>query len=79
MINQASQDFDLDLYQSWVVGDKLADVKFGLTVNCQTALVLTGYGQPTRDAGFEKEERPTIIVQNLYAAALSIIASGSRL
>jgi len=78
MIHQANQDFELDLYQSWVVGDKLADVKFGLTVNCQTALVLTGYGQSTRDAGFNKDERPSLIVKNLHAAALAIIASGSR-
>lgn len=75
MIHQATKDFEIDLEHSWVVGDKLADVQFGQAVGCQTALVLTGYGEKTREAGFEHDERPTLIVKNLHAAALAIIAS----
>lgn len=77
MIEQAQATHQLDLYQSWVIGDKLADIRFGQNVDCQTALVLTGYGQATREAGFG-DRRPDLIVSNLHAAALAIIAGGSR-
>ena len=78
MIKQAAREFNIDLYQSWVIGDKAADVEFGQAVDSRTVLVLTGYGQQTREQGFSEKQRPTLVVKNLGAAALTIIASGPR-
>jgi D-glycero-D-manno-heptose 1,7-bisphosphate phosphatase len=45
MINQACNDYDIDLDKSWLIGDKLTDVKTGENAGVSTVLVLTGYGE----------------------------------
>ncbi|MDH4070722.1 MAG: HAD-IIIA family hydrolase [Ignavibacteria bacterium] len=44
MLLQAAGDFGLDLGRSFVVGDKLDDIRAGQAVSARTILVLTGYG-----------------------------------
>ena len=44
MLLQAAEDFHIDLSKSFIVGDKLADVKAGARAGCSPILVLTGYG-----------------------------------
>ena len=44
MLLQAARDHDIDLSQSFVVGDKLADVEAGESAGCSTIMVQTGYG-----------------------------------
>ena len=45
MILEAARDFQIDLGQSWMIGDKRVDVETGINAGTKTALVLTGYGQ----------------------------------
>jgi len=46
MLFQAAQDFNIDLSQSWMIGDGENDVKAGIAAGCKTALIGTGeYGQ----------------------------------
>ena len=46
MIRQALEFYqDVDLYQSWVIGDKATDVEFGKNAGCKTVLLKTGYGE----------------------------------
>ena len=45
MLEKAAKDFDLDLSQSYVIGDQLTDIKLGNNAGCETVLVLTGYGK----------------------------------
>jgi D-glycero-D-manno-heptose 1,7-bisphosphate phosphatase len=45
MIEQAVNDFHIDLENSWMIGDKAVDVETGINAGTKTALVLTGYGQ----------------------------------
>ena len=44
MLKRAALDHDIDLGQSFMVGDKPADVEAGERAGCQSILVLTGYG-----------------------------------
>ena len=44
MILKARDKFDIDLKQSYVVGDTLNDIKTGKNADCKKVLVLTGYG-----------------------------------
>jgi D-glycero-D-manno-heptose 1,7-bisphosphate phosphatase len=44
MLHQAAQDLFLDLSKSYLIGDKLTDIKAGNLAGCQTVLVETGYG-----------------------------------
>lgn len=44
MLEQAAQELDLDLENSWFVGDKEADLLCGRNAKLRTILVRTGYG-----------------------------------
>ena len=44
MLLAAARDLDLDLVQSWMVGDKAGDIECGRRAGTRTILVRTGYG-----------------------------------
>ena len=39
MLLKAARDFNIDLAQSWMIGDSENDIKAGLSADCQTALI----------------------------------------
>jgi D-glycero-D-manno-heptose 1,7-bisphosphate phosphatase len=72
MIRRALADFEIDLENSWFVGDKAIDVETGRNANLKTALVLTGYGKQT----FELPGNPAdLTAENLLEAAEKIVKS----
>ncbi len=44
MIEAAQRDFDIDMANSWMIGDKKIDVETGFNAGIRTAMVRTGYG-----------------------------------
>ncbi len=70
MIESASQDFEVDLTRSWVIGDKIIDVETALEVGMASAMVLTGYGRQHRPL---LEEQPTIVAANFGEAVRKIL------
>jgi D,D-heptose 1,7-bisphosphate phosphatase len=44
MPEEAAGDLGIDLRKSWVIGDKLDDVKLGIAMGGKSILVRTGYG-----------------------------------
>lgn len=44
MLLEAAARYDIDLENSIMIGDKLADIEAGQAVGCRTILVRTGYG-----------------------------------
>jgi D-glycero-D-manno-heptose 1,7-bisphosphate phosphatase len=44
MLLQAAREHDISLAQSFMVGDKLADIEAGNAAGCSSILVQTGYG-----------------------------------
>jgi len=46
---QACLDLNLDLKNSYVVGDKVSDILLGLNIGAKTILVLTGYGRASSE------------------------------
>jgi len=75
MIEAALADFDIDLENSWMVGDKQIDLETGKMAGIRNVLVLTGYGLLHKNL---LEHVPDIIVENLDGAAKSIIDSAAR-
>lgn len=52
MLDQAAREMDLDLPNSWMVGDTVSDMLAGRNAGCHTLLVHTGYGSAyTHDMG----------------------------
>lgn len=70
MIEQACQDFEIDLENSWMIGDKKLDVELGFNANLKTALVLTGYGEK-HVAALAKQ--PNVVAKTLIAAVEEIL------
>jgi histidinol-phosphate phosphatase family protein len=73
MFRRAAAEHGLDLGRSFVVGDKVSDVRAGKLLGCRTVLVLTGYGadesQRARAAGIT----PDHIAADLAAAAAWVL------
>ena len=69
MIEAACANFDINLENSWMIGDKAIDVETGFNAGIKTALVLTGYGKKTVET---LERKPDLIAENLLEAVKSI-------
>ncbi|HLA96295.1 MAG TPA: HAD family hydrolase [Pyrinomonadaceae bacterium] len=74
MLNSAQSDFDIDLENSWMIGDKKIDVETGYKAGIRSAMVMTGYGPKHRD---ELIDLPTVFAKDLLEAAEAIVNSGS--
>lgn len=70
MIEAAQRDFEIDLENSWMIGDKQIDVETGFNAQIKTALVLTGYGEKAVE---ELKRKPDVIAENLLEAVQEII------
>jgi len=68
LAHRAAADLDIDLQKSYMIGDKVEDVLFGLNSGATPILVRTGYGESAeiklRDMGF----RPAAVADNLLEA-----------
>jgi D-glycero-D-manno-heptose 1,7-bisphosphate phosphatase len=62
MLLKAASEHDINLKNSFMVGDKLADIEAGKRAGCQSLLVLTGYGEKTalKAAAEEVEKCPSL-------------------
>lgn len=72
MLIDAAHDFDIDLTQSFIVGDKLADVEAGLAVESTPILVLTGHGMSEKN----KIPTETTVCADLLSAVSVICSEG---
>lgn len=74
MIEAACADFEIDLENSWMIGDKEIDVQTGINAGIRTAMVLTGYGR----ADIERiSQKPDVVAVDLLAAVKAIINGDS--
>ena len=72
MLQQAMQDLQLDLTQSYVVGDRWLDVQLAHNVGATGVLVRTGHGI-AEEAQHAAEAKDAIIVPNVMDAASWIV------
>jgi D-glycero-D-manno-heptose 1,7-bisphosphate phosphatase len=64
MIESAMKDFDIDLANSWMIGDKKIDVETGKNAGTRSAMVMTGYG---RSHSAQLETMPDVLAEDLLA------------
>jgi len=74
MLLKAAADLNLDLANSWIVGDKLSDLEAGVVLGLRTVLVRTGHGA-VHEADVSSG---MLVMDNLFEAALYIEAETSR-
>lgn len=69
MLESAMEDFDIDLQNSWMIGDKKIDVETGQSMGIRTAFVQTGYGRKHRSL---LTQSPDVNAVHLGSAAREI-------
>lgn len=67
MLHRAAAALDLDLRQSWMIGDRWRDVDCGANAGCQTLFIDYGYQEPLR-------QKPNFTVQTFSQAVGIILA-----
>ena len=65
LISKAAKDHNIILEKSYMVGDKISDIKAGKLAGCKTIGVKTGYA--CNDSF--NDAKPDIMVENLFEAA----------
>lgn len=69
MILKASNEYNIDLTQSFMIGDKFSDLESGWSAGCRSALVLTGYGRGEFETNNKKWLRePDYVAEDVYHA-----------
>ena len=74
MLRRASDELDIDLERSWIVGDTMTDLEAGWAVGTRGALVRTGFGEGSLE--FESEgwpREPDLVSDNVYRAVCDIV------
>jgi histidinol-phosphate phosphatase family protein len=68
-IEEAAKEFNIDIKNSWVIGDHLHDIEMGMKANCRNVYMLTGHGKKHLD-DLEKEGlKPDFIAEDFFKAA----------
>lgn len=68
MLVAAAWEHDLDLSQSFMVGDKATDVDMAHNAGCTGILVQTGYGADVLTGKYQHHTRPDYVATDLPAA-----------
>lgn len=74
LILRAAQELDIDLRQSWMIGDRYSDIELARNAGVNSAFVLSGYGRGEWEhqrAGWKHE--PDLVAENLLEAVRLII------
>jgi len=75
LLRQAAREWQIDLTQSWLVGDILDDVEAGNRASCRTVLVDTGHETTWR---LGPHRQPDHLAGSLRDAARLILAQAGR-
>lgn len=74
LITRAAAEFDIDLAQSWMIGDRYGDTELARNANLQAALVLSGYGRGEWEYQRSTwKHEPDLVAENLLGAVQEII------
>jgi D-glycero-D-manno-heptose 1,7-bisphosphate phosphatase len=68
MLVAAAWEHDLDLHQSFMVGDKATDVDLAHNAGCQGILVQTGFGEQVLGGVYQHHTQPDYIATDLSVA-----------
>ncbi|HYX40127.1 MAG TPA: HAD-IIIA family hydrolase, partial [Pyrinomonadaceae bacterium] len=76
LIIRAAADFDIDLAQSWMIGDRHSDIELARNAGVHAAFVLSGYGRGEWEyqrAAWKHE--PDLMAEDLLEAVKEIVTS----
>ena len=74
LITRAAADFEIDLAQSWMVGDRYSDIELARNAGVRAAFVLSGYGRGEWE--YQRtawKHEPDMVAEDLLEAVQKII------
>ena len=77
LVQRAVADFEIDLNQSWMIGDRYSDIELARNAGVRSAFVLSGYGRGEWE--YQRERwihQPDIVAENLLEAVQQIVGEG---
>ncbi len=72
-IEEIVSDYDINLQESWVIGDHPCDVEMGMKAGCEKAFLLTGHGRKHLNELKEENLNPTVISESFLDAIKKIV------
>lgn len=78
MLLRAQHDLEIDLTNSYVIGDKYVDVETAHRAGAKAVLVLTGYGREQRETYKTSEHQPHFVAGNLMEAVDGILSGAFK-
>lgn len=74
LISRAASDFDIDLKNSWMVGDRYSDIQMARNAGVKSAFVLSGYGRGEWEHQRQSwTEQPDMVAEDLLQVVLKIV------
>jgi D-glycero-D-manno-heptose 1,7-bisphosphate phosphatase len=74
LIERAARDFEIDLEESWMIGDRYSDIELARNAHVRAAFVLSGYGRGEWE--FQRaawEHEPDLVAEDLLEAVREIV------
>jgi D-glycero-D-manno-heptose 1,7-bisphosphate phosphatase len=72
MVLKAAKDFNIDLKDSYLIGDAASDIECGINSGVKTILVKTGYGKESFYTLQKLNKIPTFVAENILEAGCFI-------
>jgi len=73
LIRRAATDLNIDVQQSWMIGDRYSDIELARNAGVRAALVLSGYGRGEwENQRSSWQHQPDLIAENLFEAIASL-------
>ena len=72
-VKEAEKEFDIDLKESWVIGDHPSDAKMGIDAGTRAVYLKTGHGQKHIQDLEKNNIKPDFIANNFLEASNFII------
>lgn len=74
-IDMIVDEFNIDLKETFVIGDHPSDIELGVNAGCRTIFLTTGHGYKHLEDFKSLDIKPTIICENFLVAAKEILKS----
>jgi len=79
MARQASRDLNIEICESYMVGDKVEDILFGKNIQARPVLVLTGFGKRSLNELSSQGVEPDYVAQDVLDAVNWILGEEKKI
>ncbi len=76
LIKRAQEEFEIDLGESWMIGDRYSDIELAHNAGVRSAFVLSGYGRGEWEYQRETwKQQPELVGETLLSVVQSLVSN----